>query len=245
MSNELLNAAWQIAGLRPTEKLVLVRLADRANGDGKCWPSLDGIATDCNINRATVIRAIQQLERMGHIEIDKGGGRRINNRYLVLKGRTLQQFEDGKQSQGATVNSRSVQQKKGETVAFCSENSRTLRPEPSVNPHSDSTQRKTGEPRARVNGAAGKQAGKTGEGGLRLVPEDWQPDDELIAWVKSNFPHIPIEDELAKFRDRSRAKGDRFADIAAGFRGWIRRAHDFAKRDGKAPSGGSSRKYLN
>ena len=33
MSNELLTRAWQCEGLSMTERIVLVALADRANGD--------------------------------------------------------------------------------------------------------------------------------------------------------------------------------------------------------------------
>lgn len=239
MSNEILNAAWQVSGLRPAEKLVLVRLADRANSNGKCWPSLDGIAHDCGINRATVIRAIKQLERLEYIEIDRGGGRRVLNQYQVLNSRRVQPFQDEKQSQDATPISRRMQQKNRETVASCRENGRTMRPEPSDNPHTDSTHRKPGESRARVNGSIDEPKKQ----GKRTVPEDWQPPAELRAELEQRFPAVAMCDEIERFRDYSRANDKRFKNFDAAFRNWIRKAADFAKRDGKV-AGGASRRYL-
>ncbi|AAN12630.1 replication initiation protein [Mycobacterium phage Che9c] len=68
--------------------------------------------------------------------------------------------------------------------------------------------------------------------GSRL-PEGWMPDDETIAAMRQQFPHVDLRAEHAKFTDYWRgaagAKG-RKADWTATWRNWIRRAAENAPR---------------
>jgi len=66
-----------------TRKLILLLLADRANEDGVCWPSLSRIAEDCEISRDSVIRHIKQLERDGLIFVVRNSNK--NNKGYVQK----------------------------------------------------------------------------------------------------------------------------------------------------------------
>lgn len=54
--------------LKPTEKLVLIKLADCANDDGICWPSQTTIARHTSLTRETVNRSIRRLIDMGLVE---------------------------------------------------------------------------------------------------------------------------------------------------------------------------------
>jgi len=54
---------------KSTAKFVLLMLADKANDDGLCFPSVNKIADDCEITRPTVIKAIKTLEEKGLITI--------------------------------------------------------------------------------------------------------------------------------------------------------------------------------
>ena len=80
MSLEASIAAWS-ADLPPAEKLVLLCLADHADGDGRCWPSLDRVASRCGVHRGTVIRSLRALADAGHITVEHAQGR--INRYVV------------------------------------------------------------------------------------------------------------------------------------------------------------------
>ncbi|ACI06277.1 replication initiation protein [Mycobacterium phage Brujita] len=68
--------------------------------------------------------------------------------------------------------------------------------------------------------------------GSRL-PEGWMPDDETIAAMRQQFPHVDLRAEHEKFTDYWRgaagAKG-RKADWTATWRNWIRRAAENAPR---------------
>lgn len=64
MSIKAINWAWK-QSLPPGQKLVLIRLADRADDNGECWPSQKSIAEDTGQNERTVRRIVKQLESRG------------------------------------------------------------------------------------------------------------------------------------------------------------------------------------
>lgn len=52
----------------PISKLVLLKLADYANHENVCWPSVDHIAEQCELSRSSVFRKLLELEKAGFIE---------------------------------------------------------------------------------------------------------------------------------------------------------------------------------
>src|SRR5262249_25666727 len=54
---------------KPSAKLVLINLADHADQDRKCWPSLRTIAARTELSRDTVIRSMRLLELKGLITV--------------------------------------------------------------------------------------------------------------------------------------------------------------------------------
>ena len=63
MSVVAINWAFKQQVGKPSAKLVLVKLADHANDDGKCWPSFRRICLDTELSRDSVIRQIKFLEQ--------------------------------------------------------------------------------------------------------------------------------------------------------------------------------------
>lgn len=57
---------WRIEHLPATTKLVLLKLADNANDEGRnAYPSIDTIARVCGLNRRTVQRVVSMLKTKG------------------------------------------------------------------------------------------------------------------------------------------------------------------------------------
>lgn len=77
MSANLITRAWGAKGLTTVEKLVLLRLADEANGDGECWPSVAMIAGACGVSERSVPRALSSLEKGGHLTVKRLGNRNL------------------------------------------------------------------------------------------------------------------------------------------------------------------------
>jgi len=66
-----------------TKKLILLTLADFANQDGVCWPSMTTIAKRANIDERTARRLIRELESEGAVATDCRF--RQSNVYSIVK----------------------------------------------------------------------------------------------------------------------------------------------------------------
>jgi DNA-binding MarR family transcriptional regulator len=76
MSIRTMQSVWQLRGLSPTQKLVLLKLADHAHAsDGKCWPSIANICRDCGLSDRGVQKAISDLEKLGHLQREARPGK--------------------------------------------------------------------------------------------------------------------------------------------------------------------------
>ena len=72
MSIKLMCAVWEMQDISSTTKLVLLALADSANDEGVCWPSLTTIARKSSLSRSTVAEVLSNLERQQVISRDRG-----------------------------------------------------------------------------------------------------------------------------------------------------------------------------
>ena len=69
-------------------KAVYMYLRDRANKEGACWPGINRIASDLDMSRSTVKRALEDLIQNGYIEKElryRGNGSYSSNLYTILK----------------------------------------------------------------------------------------------------------------------------------------------------------------
>lgn len=85
MSVQVSAWAWKLRH-PPTLKLVLLALADQADDEGECWPSIKYIARKCCVSERTVQRALKQFEALGLISVlprFKSGGLQDSNRYRL------------------------------------------------------------------------------------------------------------------------------------------------------------------
>ncbi len=67
MSVRVMTAVWDIP-MEPMEKLVLLAMADCANDEGICWPSIATIARKSGTSERTVQRSIQSMKERRLIE---------------------------------------------------------------------------------------------------------------------------------------------------------------------------------
>lgn len=131
MSIKIMTLAWSVAVGDHTDKLVLLSLADNANDEGECYPSLTNIAIRCEMHRSTVVRSIQALETAGHVSRTIRMGRntvyRIHPSHAVASS-TEQLVAQSNQSLSATNPSLSA-----------TSPSPLINPSPSENRHKSST----------------------------------------------------------------------------------------------------------
>ncbi len=84
-----MNWAWRQT-LPSTQKFVLLALADMADDDGVCWPSISTLAKRCAMSTRTVRRTLQDLIKTDLLQCEpryRGDGSTTSNRYVLnLRG---------------------------------------------------------------------------------------------------------------------------------------------------------------
>jgi hypothetical protein len=85
MSIVAMNWAWQLR-LKPTAKFVLMALADAADDDGFCWPSIPTLARKTCLDDRSVQRIIKFLKEGGLVQVNRRfrrDGSPTSNGYLL------------------------------------------------------------------------------------------------------------------------------------------------------------------
>jgi len=99
MSHIATNWAWQIKGLRPSTKIVLLHLADRHNPDNGCFPSINLLARDCEMSVRTVHSKIEELETkklITKVPRHRPNGSQTSNEYILnISNNGVQKLQGG------------------------------------------------------------------------------------------------------------------------------------------------------
>lgn len=90
MSNDAITAVWRRTTLpndRKVAMVILLRLADHANGNDEAWPKVTSLARDCRTDRRTVQRALVYLQELGEIvQVAAAGDREPSAVYRITPG---------------------------------------------------------------------------------------------------------------------------------------------------------------
>lgn len=74
---------WANGPSRQSDRFVLLALADYANDEGECWPSIAGIMEKVCMSERGVQTVIRRLQADGWLEISVGSGRKNCNAYTI------------------------------------------------------------------------------------------------------------------------------------------------------------------
>lgn len=83
MSIQLINAVFESQSLGPTDRLVMLALADHAGEDGTCYPSVARLCQRTGLGERAVQVAIGRLKSGGHLSAKIGGGRGNSTLYTL------------------------------------------------------------------------------------------------------------------------------------------------------------------
>lgn len=75
MSTVIMSQCWPLKGMSAPQKAVLISLADNANDDGVCWPSVARISERTCLSERAVRNAIRWLEEVGILSSTQRYGR--------------------------------------------------------------------------------------------------------------------------------------------------------------------------
>lgn len=212
-----MSACWPLQ-MPPTPKAVLISLADNANDNGVCWPSITKIAERTCFGRTAVIDAIRWLEENGLVVADRSNGRHTS--YVVTPDdfhpdshpdepvRDANRFASRTGSPRAPVRQPNPSGRRLQPVRQADTN----RQEPSLP--------KTKKAREPANGSR--------------LPPDWCLPPDLYAWAREYDDQLDVRAEAEQFKDHWHAKSGadaRKSDWAAAWRTWIRNAVKFRDRN--------------
>jgi len=102
MSLKMMARVWELA-LPPTQKFVLMALADEANDEGYCFPSHRRLAHKCSINERSVRRMIDVSSADGYVVVKQrfnSRGARTSNGYQLTLGHPRKICSGGSRADG-------------------------------------------------------------------------------------------------------------------------------------------------
>jgi hypothetical protein len=84
MSWQATKAVWEHTKQTGYGKLLMLALAEFADADGRCWPSIETLAERIDVADRSVKRLIAQAESDGELSVCRNAGRGNTNEYVIL-----------------------------------------------------------------------------------------------------------------------------------------------------------------
>lgn len=78
-----MSAIFESKSLGPTERLVMLALADHADDDGRCYPSIPRLCQRTGLSERAVQTNTRKLTEQGYIRVVEGGGKGKSNLYFL------------------------------------------------------------------------------------------------------------------------------------------------------------------
>ncbi len=205
MSIKIMAAMWEHGPTDGNELLVMLALADIANDEGVCWPSMATIGQRARMSERNARRVIRKLEEDGWIATEPGRGRNVSNVYRIVKtGQSVR--PDNLAARTNEAENRTNETLKPDTA---------MSGEPSRNHH-----------RTIIKEEATSVASKK-ERGTRL-PADWSLPADLRQWAADHgLSQAQIDLQADSFADYWHARpgsGGVKLDWAGTWRNWCRKA---------------------
>lgn len=82
-------------------------------------------------------------------------------------------------------------------------------------------------------GGEGARSGKSRRKPSLPIPEGWKPDSSVVDDLRLKYPRVDLDEALEGFSEYAETHDRRVANWNSAFRSWVRKANEFALRDGR------------
>jgi hypothetical protein len=170
----IMSACWPLQHMSPVQKSVLISLADNANDQGVCWPSIATIGKRTCVSERAVQNAIKWLEQHGLLTANRANGRHTSYTVTPASYSPPQDMHPRTKCTGAAD---------APTPAADAGDPRTGCVAP---PHQMPTNRKEPSEEPSLNRQPARRAPRVALHGqiLNLELPDWLPFDSWDAWCE-------------------------------------------------------------
>jgi hypothetical protein len=213
VSIRLMSAVFENRELGPTERLIMLALADHCDDEGRCYPSIARLCQRTGLSERAVQINTRKLVEAGYIRIALGGGKGNANLYFV----SANPAPDAPRTKCTPAPDAP------QTPHLVRSNPAPDAPEPSLTTIGTVSIK---EADASLMNAREKPPPKRG----CQLPENWVPSDRNISDAEAReFTGDQINEQADAFRDYHRARGTTFKDWDAAWRTWLGNARRFAR----------------
>lgn len=220
MSNDLSNLVWR-SSIRPMAKRVtMLALANAANDDGVCWPSVDLLVEHTGAARSTVVNSLAALEDEGFISKERR--RSKSTVYTVNRDRLQESTEpevrvaEGPESGRPEIGPSEIGTSGNQTLEGPDSGLWKVQ---NLDPSKENHQRTTKEPSARATKRPAKRKPANRE---TPIPEDWHPTDPHR--VRAEQLGLDLAEQAELFRLHAEGHDRRMANWNSGFTSWLIKA---------------------
>ena len=211
-----MSRVWENGPGKQAERFVLLAIADYANDEGECWPSIAGICRKTCMSERGVQTIIRRLQADGWLDIETGKGRRNCNLYTV------------KNPAPHAPRTTCAPHMDAQTPHMDAESPAPHAPEPSYNHQEPSL---FGDDAPKVKKPRRKPEVE--------LPEGWVPNDRNIQDAADRgMSQTEIDHEADSFRNHHHSKQSRYRDWDAAWRKWCANSAKFRSRRRVAFSSG-------
>lgn len=227
MSIKLMTQVWDASTFKGNTKLVMLCLADFANDEGFCWPSVGTVAKKCTVSSSTVKAQIRDLIRAGFLKVQQrlkrtedGKVTNDSNVYQIILSALKNAVETGGEFQPGSKSNR------GQNTATPGAESD---PKPPIDP--PITNIPPVVPPSEVLQDKPQPTKRTRKVKTEL-PSDFALSDSMRQWYDNQVEFtIPIETATEMWADAMRAKGFKYVDWVAGWRQGMRKQNQWANQN--------------
>jgi hypothetical protein len=218
MSVHVMSWVFKHSEAEGNERMCLLVLANYADEDGFCWPSLPRVAHEMRVSVRTAQRCLRSLVDNGHLEVEFNGA--PDSRIPANKKTNAYRIRGGRGDSVVTP----ADPARGDSPGALGVTLLSPKPptDPSVTLREANASLRCAESSG-VPGSAEKISAK--KKSTKHSPEAFEVTAEMRVWASENARGVDIEAQTEQFLDWWRATGREYKNSVAAWRNWLRRSN--------------------